>query len=101
MKRASRMFIPLIALALAAFVPALPFAVAEAQTSTNDTDLQAEIINKALNKPDLRGVKASAHDAVITLTGTVPLFSLKQEADKRTHKIRGVRSVSNEIEVAT
>jgi hyperosmotically inducible protein len=100
MKRASRMSIPILAVVLAAFVPALPFAVAAAQPASNDTNLQAEVINKALNKPNLKGVMATAHDGVITLTGTVPLFRLKQDADKRTHKIRGVQAVANEIEVA-
>jgi hyperosmotically inducible protein len=71
-----------------------------AQPAENDTNLQAEVINRALNKPNPRDVKAAAHDGVITLTGTVPLFGVKQEADKRTHKIKGVRVVSNEIQVA-
>ena len=62
--------------------------------------MQAEVMNKALNKPGLKEVKATAHDGVVTLAGTVPLFDLKQEADKRTHKIKGVQSVTNEIEVA-
>jgi osmotically-inducible protein OsmY len=100
MKRANRRLIPLLALVLGASVSALPYAVAAAQPAQNDTNLQAEVINKALNKPNLKGVQATTHDGVVTLTGTVPLFALKQEADKRTHKIKGVQAVSNEIQVA-
>jgi hyperosmotically inducible periplasmic protein len=100
MKRANRKFIPVLALALGASISALPYAVAAAQPGQNDTNLQAEVINKALNKPNLKDVKATSHDGVITLTGTVPLFDLKQLADKRTHKIKGVQGVSNEIQVA-
>jgi hyperosmotically inducible periplasmic protein len=100
MKRANRKFIPIVALVLGASVSALPYAVASAQPAQNDINLQAEVINKALNKPNLKGVAATAHDGVVTLTGTVPLFDLKQEADKRTHKIKGVQAVSNEIQVA-
>ena len=100
MKRANRKLIPVLALALGASISTLPYAVAAAQPGPNDTNLQAEVINKALNKPNLKGVKATAHEGVITLTGTVPLFDLKQEADKRTHKIKGVQSVSNEIRVS-
>jgi hyperosmotically inducible periplasmic protein len=100
MKRANFRFLPVLALVLGASVSALPYAVAAAQPGQNDTNLQAEVINKALNKPNLKGVQATAHDGVITLTGTVPLFDLKQEADKRTHKIKGVQGVSNEIQVA-
>jgi len=100
MKRVSRMSTPVLALVLGAFVSGLPNAVAAAQPAGNDTNLQAEVMNKALNKANLKGVQANAHDGVITLTGTVPLFALKQEADKRTHKIKGVQAVSNEIQVA-
>jgi hyperosmotically inducible periplasmic protein len=99
MKRANRRFIPVLALALGVSVSALPYAVAAPQLGQNDTNLQSDVTNKALNKPNLKDVKATAHDGVITLTGTVPLFDLKQEADKRTHKIKGVRGVSNEIQV--
>jgi hyperosmotically inducible periplasmic protein len=100
MKRANRKLIPVLALALGASISTLPYAVAAAQPGPNDTNLQAEVINKALNKPNLKGVKANAHEGVITLTGTVPLFDLKQEADKRTHKVKGVQGVSNEIQVS-
>ncbi len=99
MNYANRRFIPLLALVLGASVSALPYAVAAAQPAQNDNNLQAEVTNKALNKSNLKGVQATAHDGVVTLTGTVPLFGMKQEADKRTHKIKGVQAVSNEIQV--
>jgi len=100
MKYANRRFIPLLALALGASVFASQYPAAAAQSAQNDTNLQAEVMNKALNKTDLKGVQATAHDGAVTLTGTVKLFELKQEADKRTHKIKGVHAVSNEIRVA-
>ena len=56
MKRANRRFIPIVALVLGASFTALPYAVASAQPAQNDTNLQAEVINKALNKPNLKGV---------------------------------------------
>jgi hyperosmotically inducible protein len=99
MKRAHLRFIPLLALALGASI-SLPQAIAAAQPGQHDTDLQADVMNKVLNKPNLKNVKATSHDGVITLTGTVPLFALKQMADKRTHKIKGVQGVSNDIQIA-
>ena len=57
MKRANRRFIPVLALVLGASVSALPYAVAAAQPAQNDTNLQAEVMNKALNKPNLKGVQ--------------------------------------------
>jgi osmotically-inducible protein OsmY len=75
--------------------------VAQSVSAVSDSsNLKAEIINKALNKPRLRNVQVSVGDGVAMLTGTVEVFDLKQEADKRVHRIKGVRSVRNDIEVA-
>jgi hyperosmotically inducible periplasmic protein len=100
MKRANQKFLSVLALVLGASVATLPHAVASGQPTQKDTNIQAEVMNRALNKPGLKGVNATAHDGAVTLTGTVSLFELKQQADKRTHKVNGVQSVLNEIEVA-
>ena len=100
MSRINRKFVAAMVLALGASVFASQYPAAAAQSAQNDTNLQAEVMNKALNRTDLKGVQATAHDGAVTLTGTVKLFELKQEADKRTHKIKGVHAVSNEIRVA-
>ena len=101
MKRANRSFIPVLALALGASISASPYALAAPQTATNDTNLRAEVINKALNKPNLKGVQVTAHDGAVTLTSAVSsFFDLKEEADKVAHKIKGVQAVANEIQVA-
>jgi hyperosmotically inducible periplasmic protein len=71
-----------------------------AQATAVDTNLQAEIANKALNKPKLKGVHASVNNGIATLSGTVDVFDLKEEADKRVHRIKGLRGVMNQIEVA-
>src|ERR1700726_1743676 len=100
MSRINRKFLAVLALALGASVFASQYPAAAEQTAQNDTNLQAEVMNKALNKTDLKGVQATAHDGAVTLTGTVKLFELKEEADKRTHKIKGVQAVFNNIQVA-
>jgi hyperosmotically inducible protein len=100
MKRANRRFNPVLALVLGVSLSSLPYAAAAAQPTQSDTNLQAEVTNKALNKANLKDVHATAQNGVVTLSGTVPLFALKQEADKRTHKIKGVQTVSNQIQVA-
>lgn len=74
--------------------------VTVAQSSQSDSNLQNEITNKALNKAKLKNVQVSLHDGVATLTGTVEVFDLKEEADKRVHRIKGVQGVQNNIEVA-
>jgi len=73
---------------------------AAAQAGENDSNLQAEVMNKALNKSQFKGVQATAHNGIVTLTGTVDVYDLKEEADKRTHRIKGVQGVLNNIEVA-
>jgi len=77
-----------------------PYAGAEVQPTQADTNLQAEVMNKALNKSNLHGIKATARDGVITLNGTVKVFAFKEEANKRVEKTKGVRAVANDIEVA-
>jgi hyperosmotically inducible protein len=70
-----------------------------AQDARNDTELQSEITSKALNKSKLENVHVSMHDGVATLTGTVGVYDLKEEADKRVHRVKGVNGVLNNIEV--
>jgi hyperosmotically inducible protein len=69
------------------------------QSSPSDPNLESEIANKALNKTKLKNVHVSLHEGVATLTGTVELFDLKEEADKRVHRVKGVQGVRNNIEV--
>jgi hyperosmotically inducible protein len=78
----------------------LTSAATVAQFSQSDSTLQNEVIHKALNKAKLKNVQVSLHDGVATLTGTVEVFDLKEEADKRVHRIKGVQGVRNNIEVA-
>jgi hyperosmotically inducible periplasmic protein len=94
-------FVPVLAtLLLGATVALSQRATAEVQPTQADTNLQAEVMNHALNKSSLKGVKATAQDGVVTLHGTVNVFALKEEADKRVHKIKGIQAVSNNIEIA-
>ncbi|HEY6374214.1 MAG TPA: BON domain-containing protein [Edaphobacter sp.] len=90
----------LIAAGMAIGYLSIPTMQAVSQTSNGDSDLKAEIMNKALNKPKLKNVQVSISDGTATLTGTVEVFDLKQEADKRVHHIKGVQGVRNEIQVA-
>jgi hyperosmotically inducible protein len=45
-------------------------------------------------------VHASVQNGIVTLSGTVDVFDLKEEADKRVHRIKGLRGVMNQIDVA-
>ena len=70
-----------------------------AQSSSDDNNLRAEITNKALNKPKFKGIQVDVQSGVVKLTGTVDVFDTKEDADKRVHRVKGVKAVDNEIEV--
>jgi hyperosmotically inducible periplasmic protein len=70
-----------------------------AQSGSNDGQIQADVM-KALDNKRFKGVKTSVHDGVVTLTGTVDLYSAKLDADNRAHHRRNVKSVENQIQVA-
>src|SRR6202045_2632892 len=64
-----------------------------------DTQIQADV-TKALDNKRFKDVKASVRNGVVTLTGTVDLYSAKLNADNRAHHRRNVKGVQNQIEVA-
>jgi osmotically-inducible protein OsmY len=54
-----------------------------------------------LNKKQFQNVKVSVDaNGIATLSGSVDLYEYKVDADKRTHKAKGVTAVRNDIEVA-
>jgi osmotically-inducible protein OsmY len=73
---------------------------AQAQSSADDNNLRAEVMNKALNKTKFKGVQVDVQNGVARLTGTVNVFDTKEDADKRVHRIKGLKGVDNEIEIA-
>ncbi len=60
----------------------------------------ASSVQSKLDKSQYKNVKVSVENGIATLTGTVDLYEYKADADKRVHKVKGVRAVRNEIEVA-
>lgn len=72
---------------------------ANAGANTQDARIQAEL-NKALSNKRFKGVSSTVQDGVVTLRGSVDVYSDKQEADKRTHRQKNVKSVQNLIAVA-
>jgi hyperosmotically inducible periplasmic protein len=68
-------------------------------TGPNDAQIQADV-TKALDNKRFKDVKSSVQNGVVTLTGTVELYSAKMDADDRTHHRKNVKGVENLIEVA-
>lgn len=70
-----------------------------AQSGPNDAQIQAEVM-KSLDNKRFKDVKSTVQNGVVTLTGTVELYSTKRDADNRAHHRKNVRGVENQIEVA-
>lgn len=72
-------------------------AAPSAETSS-DALIQADV-TKALNNKRFRNVTVSVQNAIVTLHGTVDVYSDKEDADKRAHRRKNVKAVQNLIEV--
>ena len=64
-----------------------------------DAQIQTDV-NKALDNKRFKDVKASVQGGVITLTGSVSVYSDKEEAERKVHHRKNVKGVQNMIEVA-
>ncbi|MES2392246.1 MAG: BON domain-containing protein [Acidobacteriota bacterium] len=65
---------------------------------SNDARIQAEA-QRALDKKDFSNVQVHVRDGVITLTGDVDRVSVRDEADKKMHKLRDAAGVNDMIRV--
>lgn len=88
-------------LIIAVFTGALAFSPATyALAQTNlDSQIQADVM-KSLDKKQFKDVQATTNNGVVKLTGTVPLYADKEDADRRVHHRKGVSAVDNELQVA-
>lgn len=91
----------LIVFLTAGLLMASPGALSFAQSNmASDNNLRAEIMNKALNKSQFKNIQVSVQDGVATLTGTVDVVDQKYDADRRVHRVKGLKGVENEIQIA-
>ena len=66
---------------------------------SNDSAIQADVM-KALDGKQFKDLKVSVQNGVVTLSGTVDLYSAKENADNKAHHRKNVKAVENMIEVA-
>jgi len=85
--------------ALTAGLMLMPARAAQTGASSPDTQIQADV-QKALGGKRFKDVKVASQNGVVTLSGTVPLFADKKDADNKAHRNKNVQSIVNEIEVA-
>ena len=92
-------FITAVSLAVLVF-PRVSTARALGSSAQSDGGNANEAQSK-LDKKQFKDVKVSVdQNGIATLTGNVDLYEYKVDADKRVHKVKGIKGVRNEIEVA-
>jgi hyperosmotically inducible periplasmic protein len=82
------------------FASAAPTPAAAAAAPAGDDAGAANEVRSKLNKSQFKNVRVNVQNSVATLSGTVALYEYKADADKRTHKVKGVTAVRNDIQVA-
>jgi hyperosmotically inducible periplasmic protein len=70
-----------------------------AQGGGNDAQIQADV-TKALDNKRFKDVQVGVQDGVVTLKGSVDVYSAKEDADNKAHHRKNVKAVQNLIEVA-
>ena len=102
MKLFMRGVVPAIAAVLLAVLPsavAPHSTVAIAQDAGKDNQILADIQNNVLKRSQFKDVKANVQNGIVTLTGTVDVYSQKEDLDKRVHRTKNIKGVENEVEV--
>ncbi len=94
--------ISIVALALALLVlPQVSYAEGWSSAVQSDDNKAASDAQSKLDKKQFKDVKVSVDgNGIDTLSGSVDLYEYKAYADKRIHKVKGIKAVRNDIEVA-
>ncbi len=85
--------------AIAGALSLAPISMAQNQANGPDAQIQNDVM-KTLDKKQFSGIQANVNDGVVRLTGTVPTYADKEDADRRVHHRKNVRAVDNELQVA-
>lgn len=76
----------------------LPLAATMALAQGDDARISADA-HKALDGDRFSSVTIAVHDGNAILTGSVPDYAAKEDADHKLHHVHGVHGVDNEIQV--
>jgi len=74
--------------------------VAFAQSSTDDV-IYDQVRRRLANDPDVKGgaFDVDVKDGVVTIKGVVEKEKFKEKAERLTKKVKGVKSVVNQVQV--
>jgi osmotically-inducible protein OsmY len=67
----------------------------------SDAQLQADVAEELVTDPsiDAKHIAIAVHDGAVTLTGTVPSYWQKYEAEQIVKRVAGVKAVANDLKV--
>ncbi len=67
----------------------------------SDTDIRREVIHELTWRPSLRdqSIAVTVKDGVVTLTGTVPTYTKKYQAEHAAESVPGVRGMAGDLDV--
>ena len=94
-----RKIFTLVLLVAGAGFPALATAQMNSRQAQQDGEVQALVTAQLEKKELFRSLKAEVDEGIVTLTGEVPLYIDKMNAEKRVRKVKNVEGVRNHVQV--
>lgn len=94
-----RKIFTLVLLVAGAGFPALATAQMSSRQAQQDREIQTQVTAQLEKKELFRTIKAEVSDGIVTLSGEVPLYIDKVNAEKRVRKVKAVDGVRNHIAV--
>jgi len=79
--------------------PALATAQMSSRQAQQDNEIRSAVTAQLEKKELFRAVKAEVNEGIVTISGEVPLYIDKVNAEKRVRKVKNVDGVRNHVEV--
>lgn len=72
--------------------------LAQPLLAQSDSAIQAAV-EKSLSGSKFKSVHVSVQNGVVTLSGSVDIYDVKLQADRKAHRVKGAKAIENDIEV--
>jgi len=94
-----RKLLSLVLMVAGAGFPALATAQMSSRQAQQDQEIQSAVKAQLEKKELFRAIKAEVNEGIVTISGEVPLYMDKVNAEKRVRKVKNVDGVRNRVEV--
>jgi|KBSSwiStaDraftv2_1062776.scaffolds.fasta_scaffold20443_3 hyperosmotically inducible periplasmic protein len=95
-----RKLLSLVLMVAGAGFPALATAQMSSRQAQQDQEIQSAVKAQLEKKELFRAIKAEVNEGIVTISGEVPLYMDKVNAEKRVRKVKNVDGVRNRVEVS-